>query len=561
MCYYYFSTLKKSLISKQLLISFLSLFITISGWGQTITTITTNPVVPVTGAPLMITINGTFPSGVTIQVEMTTDTALTNFVTVLFAIPTSTSSLSGTISAANNSVGGTRLVRLNVIGPSGISTFSNSLLINITGPTFLSTINSINPTGTPIGVNPGVINISGSNFTSTSVIEFISPLTGLVALTTTFINSTTLSFTLPATAYSSGSLNSIRVVHGPTGATSSFVLFSVTQPLIGSVSPNRIPVGSLAFTLTINSLPGVLFSSTTGVLFDGSLLSGAVVTPTSITVTVPSTLLTIEKVVDIIISDATGTFVDLIQFTISAPFINRVEDNFGNLFATTQAPGVGITLIVKGTNFTPTDLVSVNGYSVATFYSNDSTLFAFPHPSFDTSPTGDLLDLTQRGVLRVSLSSGTFSSNIIAFPIIAPTDTTTPANIGLITLSDKTNTITPNAPISFTLSGVSIGAEVNVITDISPSPPSYDNNSNFVGGIDGIGLFGLTTGSGLVGFGNFNTSAITVPDPFDPGTGTYTFTLPFTLPVLSGNSFNVQAIIINPTTGTYEITYHSTFGR
>src|SRR5436309_341319 len=95
------------------------------------------------------------------------------------------------------------------------------------------------------------LTVNGTNFISgVSVVQFAGS-----ARTTTFVNSTQLTASIPATDLTTAGTFNITVFNPtPGGGTSNAQIFTVNNPLPAttSISPTNKIVGATAFTLTVN---------------------------------------------------------------------------------------------------------------------------------------------------------------------------------------------------------------------------------------------------------------------------------------------------------------------
>src|SRR5439155_1659926 len=120
-----------------------------------------------------------------------------------------------------------------------------------------------------------------------SVVQFAGS-----ARTTTFVNSTQLTASIPATDLTTAGTFNITVFSPtPGGGTSNTQTFAVNNPLptTTSISPTNKIVGATAFTLTIN---GTNFVSTSVVQFAGSNRTTTFVNSTQVTATILASDLT-----------------------------------------------------------------------------------------------------------------------------------------------------------------------------------------------------------------------------------------------------------------------------
>lgn len=151
-------------------------------------------------------------------------------------------------------------------------------------------LSSISPTTEVAGSSAFTLVATGSNFIASSLIEWNG-----AALSTTFNSSTSLQAQVPASDITStGTANITVVTPAPGGGTSSALAFTISPPpnpvpTLTSLSPASTMVGSAATTLTVT---GTNFISSSQVLWNGSPLTTAYVSATSLTAQIPASDLT-----------------------------------------------------------------------------------------------------------------------------------------------------------------------------------------------------------------------------------------------------------------------------
>jgi hypothetical protein len=122
-------------------------------------------------------------------------------------------------------------------------------------------ISSISPKDVPVGSSAVTIVVTGTGFTSNSVIQ----LSG-TAIPTTFISSTEISATIPASQLQTGTILKLAVANGSTvvaADTGNDVQVSNPVPTVTTLAPASVLVGSPAGTITVtgtNFVPGVALS-------------------------------------------------------------------------------------------------------------------------------------------------------------------------------------------------------------------------------------------------------------------------------------------------------------
>jgi hypothetical protein len=148
------------------------------------------------------------------------------------------------------------------------------------------TVTSLSPSTAVGGGAAFTLTISGTNFANNSVANW-----GSTPLTTTYVSSTRLTASVPASLIATAGTDSITVT--TVNGTSTGLNFIVTQPppVISDLSPSTIVGDGPALTLTINGsnfLPGI---SSNVARWNSTTLTTTYVSPTQLTAVVPSTLI------------------------------------------------------------------------------------------------------------------------------------------------------------------------------------------------------------------------------------------------------------------------------
>src|SRR5438067_3036255 len=217
------------------------------GTGSATLTLTiTNPVPTITSisptsttagsAQFTLTVNGTkFVSSSTVNWNGSALT--TTFVSSI--------KLTAIVPAANVATAGT--ASITVVNPPPSGGTSNSVTFTISNP--VPTTTSISPTCTAAGSADFTLTVNGTKFVSTSTVNWNG-----APLATTFVSSTQLTATVPASLVATAGTASITVVNpSPGGGTSNVQTFTIANtPAITSPLTATGPVG-VAFSYTITA--------------------------------------------------------------------------------------------------------------------------------------------------------------------------------------------------------------------------------------------------------------------------------------------------------------------
>ena len=224
-------------------------------------------------------------------------------------------------------------------------------------------------------------------------------------------------------------------VMNPGGASTATLPFTVRAPTISSIAPSSVPVGSAAFSLTVsgsNFAPGSL------IVFNGTALSTSVPESGGLVATVPSTLLGVAGVVNVVVVNLAEVATSPVPFTVLSPSI-------GSLSPTSVLAGSpAFTLRVNGANFVPASQVLFDGVALSTVFGS-------------------------AGVLNA-----TVPANLVATPKVASIAVANPGTAGNLTAGFPFTVINPSP---LTITTTSLGAGVSganytaVLTAAGGAPP------------------------------------------------------------------------------------------
>jgi hypothetical protein len=164
---------------------------------------------------------------------------------------------------------------------SGMSLTSVSI-VNLAGNA-IPTITSLNPSSAIPGGSAFTLTVDGTNYVSGSVVRWNGS-----DRTTTYVNSTQLTASIPASDIAAVGSASVTVFNpAPGGGTSNAATFSITYPVptITGLNPGIISPGGSAFTLTVN---GTNYVSNSVVRWNASNRTTTYVSSTRLTATIPA---------------------------------------------------------------------------------------------------------------------------------------------------------------------------------------------------------------------------------------------------------------------------------
>jgi hypothetical protein len=168
-------------------------------------------------------------------------------------------------------------IPVTVVNPGGATSQLAAFTVNQPTPV----ITSLSPSGTAPGSSAITLGVTGTNFVANSVVQWNgSP------RNTTFVSSTFLNAQILASDLATAGSAVVTVMNPPPGGGSSnAVSFSLTDPIptATSLSPNGVPAGAPAFTLTVN---GANFVHNSVVQWNGSARTTTFVNSTQLTASV-----------------------------------------------------------------------------------------------------------------------------------------------------------------------------------------------------------------------------------------------------------------------------------
>jgi hypothetical protein len=183
---------------------------------------------------------------------------------------------------------------------------------------------------------------------------------------------------------------------------------AVQAPTISSISPNTLPAGSAAFTLTVN---GANFATGAAVKWNGSARTTVFVSATKLSANIAAA--DIAKAgsypVTVTISGATS---NAVNFTVTAPLVPVISSLSP---ASATAGGAAFTLTVKGSNFAQGSTVNWNGAAKTTTYVSATQLSAAILAT----------DIASAGTYKVTVVNSTGATSpavnfTVTAPVVAP---------------------------------------------------------------------------------------------------------------------------------------------
>ncbi len=269
--------------------------------------------------PITLTVTGTnFASGYSVLWNNT----------ALGTIFVSATSLTATIPASDLTQGGAFAIAIGYFGETapGSKTFTIAAQPEISG---------LNPASAVVGSGQITITVNGENFVNGSTVLWNGTLLGTV-----FLDSTTLTATVPATDLVQSSTDAITV-RNPKDMTSNVVSFNVVGlPAILSLSAVSATQGAAQFKLEIT---GTDFVNGSTVFWNGTALGTSFGDAGTLEATVPASLLASAGVASVVVANPGNAVSEATLFTIigtGPPLVTTIA-------AGSQSPGGLMSIIVS----------------------------------------------------------------------------------------------------------------------------------------------------------------------------------------------------------------------
>jgi hypothetical protein len=317
-------------------------------------------------------------------------------------------------------------------------------------------------------------------------------------LTTTFVSSTQLTATIPASNIATAGTANVTVVN-PGNLTSNTVTFTITnpEPTIDTLSPSTTVAGSGGFTLTIT---GTNFVNGSVVRWNGSDRTTGFVSSTVLTATIPASDVATAGTANVTVFNPapSGGTSNTATFTITNPLptISSISPS------TAVAGSGGFTLTITGTNFVNGSVVRWNGSDRLTTFVSSTRLEA-------AIPASDVATAGTASVTVFNPAPGGGTSNTATFTIQASNPAPT------ITTISPSTTVAGSGGFTLTITGTNF---------VNGSVVRWNGSDRTTGFVSSTQLTATIPTSDIATAG---TASVTVFNPA-PGGGTSN-TAPFTI--------------------------------
>jgi hypothetical protein len=304
-----------------------------------------------------------------------------------------------------------RQMSIVVVNPDGAS----SVAVNLTVALIAPVITGLNPSQLPAGSPGFILEISGTGFSDSSIVNVNG-----VTKTASFDSATGKLFVSIAADDISAPGNLAVSVTG-TGGTSAVFNLLLVRPVITSVAPTMIPLGTNGAVLTIQ---GTNFLATSKVLFLGTARDAVYNSANqTLTVTLGASDLTTAGQFGVVVQNSLDALSAPFVITVGSPGDPRIDALAPSTFTAGTASSA---LTVTGANFQNGAVVLVNGAARSTQFVSTSELTA----------TLTAADLASSGTLSISVRNpDNATSGAVTLTIASPSapqiDTISPSPIAV----------------------------------------------------------------------------------------------------------------------------------
>jgi sugar lactone lactonase YvrE len=375
-------------------------------------------------------------------------------------------------------------------------------------------ISTISPPSAAKQGSAFTMTVTGTGFVQGSQIEWNKS-----ALATTYVSSTSLSASVPASDLSNSGSASVTVVSPtPGGGTSNAVTFTIGNPVavLASMTPTSAMTGSSALTVTIS---GSNFLSGSQVEWNGTALSTTFVNATTLTAQIPGSDLTgstttTTAAITVVNPTPGGGVSNSLSFSVLAPSsyyrkidlaVNSIvwDSTHGKIYASlpsTDTNGNSIVAIDPVAETVGT-LQAAGKEPDALAISDDNTFLYVANDGSGIVTRYNLPALTQDSTFNVQLPTGLLGYQLTALSMaVAPgAPHTFAARLGTYSLS-------PND-----IGGIAIFDDAIQRTNLPPSPPNAQQDVQW--GADAKVLYAsAAVTSGALTILSASASGVTVSD-------------------------------------------------
>jgi hypothetical protein len=313
---------------------------------------------------------------------------------------------------------------------------------------------------------------------------------------TTFVSSTVLTATIPASDIATAGTANVTVVN-PGNLTSNTATFTITNPAptITAISPATAVAGSGGFTLTIT---GTNFVNGSVVRWNGSPRTTTFVSSTRLEAAIPASDIVTAGTANVTVFNPApgGGESGAVTFTINnpAPTISSISP------ATTVAGSGNFTLTITGTNFVTNSVVRWNGSPRPTTFVSSTQLTA-------AIPASDIATAGTANVTVFNPAPGGGESDAVTFTINNPAPT--------ISSISPATAVAGSGGFTLTITGTNFVTNSVVRWNGSPRPTTFVSSTQLTAAIPAsdiatAGTANVTVFNPAPGGGTSNTAIFTI---------------------------------------------------
>jgi len=373
---------------------------------------------------------------------------------------------------------------------------------NLASVTPIPAVTGLSPSSASVGSSAVTLTVNGGAFTNTAIVQWNG-----ADLVTTFVSSTQLTATIPATNLTvAGSANVGVIIPG--GNISNTLPFTINNllPTVTSISPPSAIVGGSGFTLTVT---GTNYISTSIVLWNGVSLTTTFVNATTLKATVPATDIAVTGTATVAVESPApgGGTSGSVSFTIKNPVPVATS-----LSPTSQTAGTSaFTLTVTGSKFVGASTILWNGTALTTTFVSGTQLTA-------SVPSADIATPGTANVSVFNSKPGGGASGVLTFTISNPVPT--------VTRVSPTKTVAGGADFTLTVTGTKF--ETNSVVQ-------WNGSNRTTAYVSGTSLTATITSADIAVAGTAKVS-VSTPAPGGGTSGTVSFTIDNPVPTMTSLS-------------------------
>jgi P pilus assembly chaperone PapD len=313
----------------------------------------------------------------------------------------SSTQLTAVVPAASAATPGSASVSVQTPAPGGGTTLNQTVSLTNGNPSLAT----LSPASAPQFGASFTLNLTGAGFNGNSVAKWNN-----ANLSTTFVDSTHLTATIPSANLVVQGTYNIKVTNtGAGGGSSANVPFTVTAPapVLSTISPTTATAGAAGFTLTAN---GSFFQAGSKVRWNGADLVTTFGSVAQLTAAVPAALIANPGTATVTVFNPSGGWTSgSATFTVipGVPALTLISPS------TATVGSAALTLTATGSGFDADSVVRWNGVGLTTVFGSSTSLTA-------TVPAANLTAAATAAITVFTPAPGGGTSGSLTFTVQNP---------------------------------------------------------------------------------------------------------------------------------------------